>query len=991
MDCSNLPIITSPEIYSDIKTQKFHPDGILSEVIFGPINSYKCQCGHYNIRTFYEGKRCPYCNVLCESSELRYTTFAKIKLNVYVINPLYLSKFKPICENHPNLLDPVQTDLVSSTIAYLEFNKNRLKVVLTPNNNTSQIKIRGLYSLWLAIWDLYNKNNKHKKIEEYLSYFIDEIIVSPPQTRINFSLNGNEKEIENKLNKQYIHLIRLNNYSVKSLNFNIETLINTGEIYNYDFSDIDAIISKMQYRSCQIYENILTLLSNKSGMIRSAFLSRTIDFSSRSVLISNPTLKAYQVKLPKISFIKLWMIEFLRFLIIEKKCNKNQWIDIVKNTESLYVEYIEYFDEFINYYFNIKNTNYLDRLVLINRQPTLFRYGITCVEVVGVSDSNVTEISPFIMEQLNADCDGDTIAIYRLHNKKAIDEMQKTSFNYNNIKYDHTNEFLHTIRLESMYAFNLLTKMEMDNSKSLLNIQNLNDLNDNYEDLNQPIYFNNIKTTYGIGLINKWCGFDNILIKNKISNNEISELLLSSANNNLDIYHNKLLNLNKKLLWFISTNKHELFTIPFTSSLFDDCDETNILKKLPNNPYFGFYIHNAMIQRFISRLEKDKTNQICKLLGTKLNISQFSRSCLSIGYIADNFNIIRNKPITSNLFTGLTEDDFFETCYGTRKGIVDKSIVTPRSGYLERSMVMNLSPIEIDLDDCGSDILLPITIINQKHINSLINRWYLNPNTNSLQLFTTGNVGETYYFRSPITCKNPNFKICKKCFGNYNIPSKYVGILAAQYISERFTQLSMRSFHTSGSCSLDISKEIIQYLSENLIDIEPFIDNHLKYYKLKLKKLKFQDEFSKLEGFIRFDNNNIIIEDINSVIQNPDVSFIIKQFKMYLSKKGGLDILKVYEELMNCIMKNSNLFSIYIEIVLCNMFLTDQKKIVRYSEGDFTITSRLSIKKLYTIISNILGLLYEPNRQSILSIKDIKELKNFTPNSIYEKLWFSEL
>ena len=52
----------------------------------------------------------------------------------------------------------------------------------------------------------------------------------------------------------------------------------------------------------------------------------------------------------------------------------------------------------------------------------------------------------------------------------------------------------------------------------------------------------------------------------------------------------------------------------------------------------------------------------------KFNKKQFARSIVGIGYISDDNNIIQDKPITGTLLGGLTEDQFFETSFGTRKG-----------------------------------------------------------------------------------------------------------------------------------------------------------------------------------------------------------------------------------------------------------------------------------------------------------------------------------
>lgn len=67
--------------------------------------------------------------------------------------------------------------------------------------------------------------------------------------------------------------------------------------------------------------------------------------------------------------------------------------------------------------------------------------------------------------------------------------------------------------------------------------------------------------------------------------------------------------------------------------------------------------------------------------------------------------------------------------------------------------------------------------------------------------------------RSPLTC-NALRSICRKCYGWHLSYSKIVdlgeavGILAAQSIGEPGTQLTMRTFHTGGVFSGDLTKQI---------------------------------------------------------------------------------------------------------------------------------------------------------------------------------------
>ncbi len=111
---------------------------------------------------------------------------------------------------------------------------------------------------------------------------------------------------------------------------------------------------------------------------------------------------------------------------------------------------------------------------------------------------------------------------------------------------------------------------------------------------------------------------------------------------------------------------------------------------------------------------------------------------------------------------------------------------------------MALSPVEIIEDDCNCDTYLEILVFSIKHAKSLVGKYYRDPlelsNDWGILDFPKAKsfINKKLYIRSPITCQTKNFRICKKCFGSREFPTKYIGITAGQIVSERITQLIMR-------------------------------------------------------------------------------------------------------------------------------------------------------------------------------------------------------
>ena len=83
--CEELDEVTSLKTFGK---RKFHPDGLFSEQIFGPIRNYTCQCGKYH-GVSKVGGQCSECKVDIVNSDERRKRFAKITIPIDVVNPLF--------------------------------------------------------------------------------------------------------------------------------------------------------------------------------------------------------------------------------------------------------------------------------------------------------------------------------------------------------------------------------------------------------------------------------------------------------------------------------------------------------------------------------------------------------------------------------------------------------------------------------------------------------------------------------------------------------------------------------------------------------------------------------------------------------------------------------------------------------------------------------------------------------------------------------------
>ena len=317
------------------------------------------------------------------------------------------------------------------------------------------------------------------------------------------------------------------------------------------------------------------------------------------------------------------------------------------------------------------------RLMYINRQPTLWRHGSPAVMVSPQEDDDdeTISLSPLFLEPLNADFDGDTVALYEIHDEEALDEINEKAYLASYVNYDTNRNFLSIVRHEALYAAFVLTEHIKPKDTLPNHIDKLSDLHEDMDwynnELDHPIYFNGQLYTYGICLFNKKCGFDDIKINKTITKkyaNLISKEIYKNVGLDSKKFYNKIHELDNFLFFFITTTSScPSLNVNEMADLVNK-ENRKLFKKLPqNNVYLGYHINEALIDRCINNFNTN--HQLYKLFksGSRFSKTQLARSCINIGYTADSQNVIVPDPIKGNLLSGISEEQFFLGAPGTRK------------------------------------------------------------------------------------------------------------------------------------------------------------------------------------------------------------------------------------------------------------------------------------------------------------------------------------
>nr|QUE28050.1 RNA polymerase beta'' subunit [Sahlingia subintegra] len=221
--------------------------------------------------------------------------------------------------------------------------------------------------------------------------------------------------------------------------------------------------------------------------------------------------------------------------------------------------------------------------------------------------------------------------------------------------------------------------------------------------------------------------------------------------------------------------------------------------------------------------------------GARGNISQVRQLVGMRGLMSDPQGQIIDLPIASNFREGLTVTEHFISSYGARKGLVDTALRTADSGYLTRRLVDVAQDVIVREHDCQTHqgILLSIPQDKQGNLsffescllgrvlaedifdkNNLKKIASANQTIDNIILESLIDLGlNTILVRSPLTCES-RISICQHCYG-WNLAhgelvdlGEAVGIIAAQSIGEPGTQLTMRTFHTGGVFTGELSNQI---------------------------------------------------------------------------------------------------------------------------------------------------------------------------------------
>lgn len=678
---------------------------------------------------------------------------------------------------------------------------------------------------------------------------MDVIPVMPPDLRPMVQLEGG-RFATSDLNDLYRRVVNRNNRLKRLMDIGAPEMIVRNEKRMLQEA-VDVLISNgKRGRSVtgsngRPLKSLGNIIEGKQGRFRQNLLGKRVDYSGRSVIVVGPHLKFNQCGLPKEMALELFKPFVIRKLVED---------GIVTNVKSAKRK-IERRDVIV---WDILEEVINGHPVLLNRAPTLHRLGIQAFEPILVEGSAI-QIHPLVCTAFNADFDGDQMAVHVPLSFEAQAECRLLILSTNNILSPSNGRAIVTPTQDMVLGCYFLTVEDYDAEKGKGKVfANREEAWRAWDSraigLQTQIVCRmgdaRVTTTMGRIIFNS--AISDVLekyqktyafINESVGKKQLSDLVFrwySEFGNDITsalIDNIKTLGFRYSTLSGISISIDDLRVPAKKPDILAHAElEIEKLEKLQAS---GSISGREKMLRSID-LWREATGKISDEMesafgrlnnvtimahsGARGNMDQVRQLAGMRGLMSDSQGRILVIPIKSNFKEGLSLTEYFNACYGARKGLVDTALRTADSGYLTRRLVDVAQDVMITEEDCGTSNGLEMQAIKDG-INIIVSLaeqiegrivWDDIDDAAGNRIVSKGDLisegqarliqesgADAVRVRHIYKCRAER-GICQKCYG-LDLASgrlinvgEAVGIIAAQSIGEPGTQLTMRTFHTGG-------------------------------------------------------------------------------------------------------------------------------------------------------------------------------------------------
>jgi len=678
--------------------------------------------------------------------------------------------------------------------------------------------------------------------------FMTVLPVLPPDLRPMVQLDGG-RYASSDLNDLYRRVINRNNRLQYLLEISAPSVIVRNEKRMLQEA-VDALIDNEMRKGVtttattggkRLLKSLAAMLAGKQGRFRQNLLGKRVDYSGRSVITVGPELHFSQCGLPK-----TLALEIFKPFVIKKILDRELAFNIRGAARLI--------DEKTPEVWAILEEIIKDKLVLLNRAPTLHRLGIQAFRPI-LTEGETIRLHPLVCESFNADFDGDQMAVYLPLSDAAQAEAREIMLSTLNLLKPTTGTpvmgpfrditlgcyFLTRLNIhqdtKQIRAYSSDAEAKLAYEYNVIKIDDLIKVPHPKSETHELI-----ETTVGRLILNAVLPDDYPYINKIVDNKGLKQLVREVV----EKYSNEIA---VTIIDSVKTLGFEHCTLSGISWGMDDlvvpAEKAGLIAKAEDevrqiNAHFEKGLLSAdekISQKILVWQEvKSKIEDLVKKSlpqdgsvisiigsGSRATWAQPMQMAGMKGLVNNPSGDIIELPIKSSFAEGFNVLEYFISTHGARKGTADTALRTSSAGYLTRRLVDVAHDVIVAEEDCGDKTGFVVyrkdaDAIEQDFVFKIVGRTVVETIEHNKKVFakkgellnwqTAKAIAEEkeierVIVRSPLSCKCVQ-GVCQKCYGwdlgrNAQVRlGESVGVVAAQAIGEPGTQLTLRTKHIGG-------------------------------------------------------------------------------------------------------------------------------------------------------------------------------------------------
>ncbi len=686
-----------------------------------------------------------------------------------------------------------------------EFEEAKIQLNKAPRNAVNRLNYKVRYL------DAIKKFDKNPADIYMLKY----VPVMPPIYRPTMSLGSGDLNVA-PINHNYRNLALANNTLRDYKNIGLEkefgakARLDLYEELSHTIGLSQSTRPDIQRKTEGIVMSIAGKNTPKFGYAHNKLWGKRQDLSARSTITLDPQLGLDEIALPE----KLYKKVFLPFAVREMV---NQGLTPLEAREEVLNDSPLAQQAFV--------TVMEQRPVLMNRAPSLHKHSVQAHMAKPASGSSI-KLNPLIVKGYGADFDGDTMSVHVPVGSAAVEEAFTMLPSKNIWQVGGQNVPAGAFAKDYMLGLWQLTKEEVASSFSFKTLEEAKAAHKQGKiGMNHTFMLAGHRTSLGRQMVIKTLPsnlrekYDTVITKKELKGildavakerpSEFAQIIDALKDisiqfghsygstvsiNDLDIdrsYRDKIIkeykatensswtNVEKATHWLKAQGEIE--------------KEQNAYIKRTGKARGLFDMLDSG-----SESKQDSVRQLITMPGVKIDV----------------YGKALPVPIMHSYAEGLPQGEYWMSLYGARKGMVDRQINTEQSGAINKSLLGVTKSLLIVTNDCGTTDGVDIPLEDTK---DLFDRFLAKTVegvgkagelvTNTIIQNAKKKKKDVLVVRSPLTCETPH-GICQKCYGiaedgNLVAIGTNVGVKDGQAVTERSTQLTLKSFHSGGSAAAE--------------------------------------------------------------------------------------------------------------------------------------------------------------------------------------------